>query len=106
MLIVNAKKDEAILLSAAKKIFIKQNVNGKGYDVCGYLTENLSFNAGIDRDYDTVQKIFLWLMENRISKKTIVISEEFISETLKEIEIVKRREEERKKFDDEEWAEY
>lgn len=87
MLIVNAKKDEAILMSAAKKIMILPSINGKGYDVCAILAENASLNfyAGIERDYETVQKIFLWLMENRISKKTVVIDDEFITETLEEI---------------------
>ena len=33
MLIVNAKKDEAINLSLAKKIMILSSINGRGYDV-------------------------------------------------------------------------
>ena len=53
----------------------------------------LNFYAGIERDYETVQKIFLWLMKNRSSKKTVIISDEFISETLEEIENKKRSEE-------------
>jgi len=78
-----------------KKFLILPSINGKGYDVCAVLAENssLNFYAGIERDYETVQKIFLWLMKNRSSKKTVIISDEFISETLEEIENKKRSEE-------------
>ena len=99
MLIVNAKKDEAINFSLAKKIMILPSINGKGYDVCALLGEDssLNFYAGIERDYDTVQKIFLWLVENKSSKKNVIISEEFISETLAKIENKSDREEEPKR---------
>ena len=102
MLIVNAKKDEAINFSLAKKIMILPSINGKGYDVCALLGEDssLNFYAGIERDYDTVQKIFLWLVENKSSKKNVIISEEFISETLAKIENKNRKQD-----DDEEWDE-
>ena len=100
MLIVNAKKDEAINFSLAKKIMILSSINGRGYDVCAVMGDNASLNfyAGIERDYDTVQKIFLWLVENKSSRKNVIISEEFISETLEEIET-----EERKRREEDEW---
>jgi len=103
MLIVNAKKDEAINFSLAKKIMILSSINGRGYDVCAIMGDNASLNfyAGIESDYDTVQKIFLWLVENKSSKKNVIISKEFISETLAEIENKNRKQD-----DDEEWGEF
>ena len=103
MLIVNAKKDEAVNFSLAKKTMIMPSINGIGYDVCVIMSENsnLSFFAGIERDYETVQKIFLWLVENKSSKKNVIISKEFISETLAEIENKNRKQD-----DDEEWGEF
>ena len=103
MLIVNAKKDEAINFSLAKKIMILPSINGKGYDVFAIMGDNASLNfyAGIERDYDTVQKIFLWLEENKSSRKNVIISKEFISETLAEIENKNRKQD-----DDEEWGEF
>ena len=102
MLIVNAKKDEAINFSLAKKIMILSSINGRGYDVCAVMGDNASLNfyAGIESDYDTVQKIFLWLVENKSSRKNVIISKEFISETLAEIENKNRKQD-----DDEEWDE-
>ncbi len=86
MWIVNAKKDEAVCLSTARKIFITGAVRGK-YDIGVVPSEDLSLNfyAGIEcDDYETVQKVFLRLVKEQNLDKAVIIDDEFISETLKE----------------------